>query len=642
MANMLFANNANTTLASSLTTGATSMSVTSATGFPSPTGVQYFYCTLADAATQTTIEIVKVTSVTGTTFAITRGQDGTTGTAFAAGAVVSLRLVRASLNDFPKLDETNTFNADQAISGQLTSSAGLATTGTFTATAPSDGLVMDYATGFGRFSAFAGDGFQWYNAGIANTKLMQLSSSGVITTATWNGATVGVAYGGTGVTASSGANSVVLRDSNQNVFANNFIPNTTFTVASATPINLTVASSQYQVVTGSVTSQTFNMPDATTLSIGDTFYFNNNITYSSVQINAHDGSTSLLALQAGGAAHLVLLTNSTSNGTWDVHSYIPSTVSWGNATLNFNSSSSISGSVSWLGNAIGVAYGGTGQTSFTSGQLIFGNGTSGLNSNSNFSVLNSTFTTLGTSSSQPIIIIQPGASAPGGFNRSLFKLRDSTGAAGWDNVNYGDGANYLTWESVASSTATERMRLDTSGNLLVGGTSNITYPVRILATWDSRNSINGIGCNDLDNTGTGRFAIQFLRAGTIVGSVQTTGTTTYYVTSSDYRLKDNVAPLNNALETVSKLKPCTYTWKSDGSNGQGFIAHELQEVLPDCVTGEKDAVDIVEEKDSDGKVIGTKEVIKPQGIDTSFLVATLTAAIQELNNKFDAYVASHP
>jgi len=200
MANMLFANNANTTLSSSLSNSATSMSVTSATGFPSPTGVQYFYCTLADAATQTTIEIVKVTSVTGTTFAITRAQDGTSATAFAAGAVVSLRLVRASLNDFPKLDETNTFNADQAISGQLTSSAGLATTGTFTATAPSDGLVMDYATGFGRFSAFAGDGFQWYNAGIANTQLMQLSSSGAITTATWNGATVGTGYGGTGLT----------------------------------------------------------------------------------------------------------------------------------------------------------------------------------------------------------------------------------------------------------------------------------------------------------------------------------------------------------------------------------------------------------------------------------------------------------
>ena len=109
MANMLFANNCNTTLSSSITNVATTLSVTSATGFPSPTGSQYFYCTLADAATQTTIEIVKVTAVSGTTFTIVRGQDGTSGTIFASGAVVSLRLVRASLNDFPKLDEANTF-----------------------------------------------------------------------------------------------------------------------------------------------------------------------------------------------------------------------------------------------------------------------------------------------------------------------------------------------------------------------------------------------------------------------------------------------------------------------------------------------------------------------------------------------------
>ena len=113
---MLFANNCNTTLNGGITAVATSMVVTSATGFPSPTGSQYFYCTLADAATQTTIEIVKVTAVSGTTFTIVRGQDGTTGTIFASGAVVSLRLVAASLNDFPKLDETNTFTQAQTFS----------------------------------------------------------------------------------------------------------------------------------------------------------------------------------------------------------------------------------------------------------------------------------------------------------------------------------------------------------------------------------------------------------------------------------------------------------------------------------------------------------------------------------------------
>ena len=135
MPNMLFANNCNTTLNGGISAIATSMVVTSATGFPSPTGSQYFYCTLADAATQTTIEIVKVTAVSGTTFTIVRGQDGTTGTAFASGDVVSLRLVRASLNNFPKLDETNTFTGNLVASAGIDNSiigATTPTTGKFT------------------------------------------------------------------------------------------------------------------------------------------------------------------------------------------------------------------------------------------------------------------------------------------------------------------------------------------------------------------------------------------------------------------------------------------------------------------------------------------------------------------------------
>jgi hypothetical protein len=89
-----------------------------------------------------------------------------------------------------------------------------------------------------------------------------------------------------------------------------------------------------------------------------------------------------------------------------------------------------------------------------------------------------------------------------------------------------------------------------------------------------------------------------------------------YNTSSDYRLKNTIAPMTGALDKVALLKPCTYKWNIDGSDSQGFIAHELAEVVPECVTGEKDAVD------AEGKPIY-------QGIDTSHLVATLTAAIQE-------------
>jgi hypothetical protein len=87
--------------------------------------------------------------------------------------------------------------------------------------------------------------------------------------------------------------------------------------------------------------------------------------------------------------------------------------------------------------------------------------------------------------------------------------------------------------------------------------------------------------------------------------------------------------MTGALEKVQALNPVTYTWKVDGSAGQGFIAHELQEVCPDCVSGEKDAVRTVDVHDDEGKVIGTKEEPQYQGVDTSFLVGILTKAIQE-------------
>ena len=245
-------------------------------------------------------------------------------------------------------------------------------TGQTTANAAFNALAPSQTGNSGKFLTTDGTNTSWsinplgtvtsVNASGGTTGLSfsggPITTSGTLTLA----GILAVANGGTGVTASSGANSVVLRDGNQNIFANNFIPNTTITTASSTPINLTVASAQYQIVNGTITSQQFNLPDATTLTIGETYYFNNNLTYSSVQVNAHDGSTSILALQAGGAAHVVLLSNSTTNGTWDVHYYVPASVSWGNATLSFNSASSISGSVSWQGNAVGIAYGGTGQT----------------------------------------------------------------------------------------------------------------------------------------------------------------------------------------------------------------------------------------------------------------------------------------
>jgi hypothetical protein len=186
-----------------------------------------------------------------------------------------------------------------------------------------------------------------------------------------------------------------------------------------------------------------------------------------------------------------------------------------------------------------------------------------------------------------------------------------------------------------SEGGTESMRIDSSGNLLVNCTSNTGTASKVALSYNANAGTRGIGIQaTVQDIGT---AIQFINAsGTVCGTISQGTSSTAYNTSSDYRLKENIAPMTGALATVSALKPVTYTWKIDGSDGQGFIAHELQAVVPDCVTGEKDAVETVDDLDSKGNKIGTKEVPRYQGIDTSFLVATLTAAIQELNAKVDA------
>jgi len=162
-------------------------------------------------------------------------------------------------------------------------------------------------------------------------------------------------------------------------------------------------------------------------------------------------------------------------------------------------------------------------------------------------------------------------------------------------------------------------RFDTSGNFRINNTNT--------ALWVGSEKLTVVGFSLFKQSGTPVLAwntdasgglIAFSAGSTRVdvGSITTNGTGTSYTTASDYRLKENVARMTGALEKVIALKPVTYTWKSNGSTGQGFIAHELQSVVPDCVIGAKDAMD------DKGKPIF-------QSVDTSHLVATLVSAIQE-------------
>jgi hypothetical protein len=198
---------------------------------------------------------------------------------------------------------------------------------------------------------------------------------GTIASGTWQGTTVGVSYGGTGVTASSGANSVVLRDANQNTSINNIFRNTTSTVSAGGTTILTAASSFTQVLTGT-TTQTYRLPDATTLVNGASFQFNNNSTGALSIVN--NGSGTVATVAAGGASQIFLTSTSTSNGTWDVHGFIPENILWGTNSLYLNADVITGGT--WNGGTIGTPYGGTGLTSFTSGGALYATSTSSLTS----------------------------------------------------------------------------------------------------------------------------------------------------------------------------------------------------------------------------------------------------------------------
>jgi len=166
----------------------------------------------------------------------------------------------------------------------------------------------------------------------------------------------------------SGANSIVLRDSNQNVTANDFYEGFTNVAAAGTTTTLTASSTPNFVVTGSG-GQTYQLPDATTLPTGAIYTFNNNQSSGTIVVKNNSGTT-IATLQSGSYIEIILLTNSIAAGTWDYHNQAPSNASWSTNTLNWAGSYT---NGTWNGNVISPNYGGTGVNNGTNTLTMGGN-----------------------------------------------------------------------------------------------------------------------------------------------------------------------------------------------------------------------------------------------------------------------------
>jgi hypothetical protein len=210
----------------------------------------------------------------------------------------------------------------------------------------------------------------------------------------------------------------------------------------------------------------------------------------------------------------------------------------------------------------------------------------------------------------------------------------------------GDAPSFMAFGTSAdgSSNPTERMRIDSSGSLLLAGltdsTPNSEGAAGYLVT-SADGSLFSI-LSAANNTAT-RGHIAFSNPNGIVGQITTNASATAYLTSSDYRLKENVVEMTGALDRVDQLKPSRFNFIADADTTvDGFLAHEVADVVPEAISGEKDATEEYEVTpavlDDEGNVIeeavmGTRPVY--QGIDQSKLVPLLVGAIQELRAEIE-------
>ena len=181
------------------------------------------------------------------------------------------------------------------------------------------------------------------------------------------------------------------------------------------------------------------------------------------------------------------------------------------------------------------------------------------------------------------------------------------------------------------TSGTERCRINSSGQVLVSDVTR-TYGNTSSPLYSAGNSDQTSGAMPLElavasGSGGFRYLAGFSNVSGFIGSISVSGSTTSYNTTSDYRLKENVTPLSGAANRLAQIPVHRFNFISDpDTTVDGFLAHEVQAIVPEAVHGEKDAIN------ADGKP-------EYQGIDQSKLVPLLTAALQEALTEIESLKA---
>jgi len=231
--------------------------------------------------------------------------------------------------------------------------------------------------------------------------------------------------------------------------------------------------------------------------------------------------------------------------------------------------------------------------------------------------------------------IQDATDAGGGTRlSSIWKASGSDVEIGNVEIDLTDGTtgsedSQILFKTINNGTLGEKMRIASDGTLVVGSSSTTIPANATSGTYATvgggfpLQSTNNNICAIFNRHSSTGVLIEIKYNGSVKGSISTNGSTTAYNTSSDYRLKENIADITDATTRVKQLQPKRFNFiENANTTVDGFIAHEVSSIIPEAVTGEKDAVD----ENGD---------IAPQGIDQSKLVPVLTKALQEAITKIE-------